>query len=188
MHRTLRFGADAVIGLGLIGLGLILVAGQWLGVNILNLFWPLLIIIPGLLCFAAMVAGGKSAAWLAFPGTIVTTVGFLLLYQNWTGHYASWAYAWTLIFPTGVGVALVIAGLWSGKKRDVERGKKMTRAGLIIYVVGAVFFELILNISGSWANRILLPLGLIALGLYLLIFRAGLISLRSLLGEEDEPR
>jgi hypothetical protein len=63
--------------------------GQWL--------WPLFIIIPGLLFFVGMLLGGKSAGPLAIPGSIVTTVGLLLLYQNTFNHFESWAYTWALM-------------------------------------------------------------------------------------------
>lgn len=54
-----------------------------------------------------MLAGGRSAAGLTIPGSIITTIGLLLLYQETFDHFESWAYAWALI-PTAVGVGIVI--------------------------------------------------------------------------------
>ena len=42
---------------------------------------------------------------MAVPACIVAGIGGILYYQNMTGDWASWAYAWTLI-PGFVGVGI----------------------------------------------------------------------------------
>ena len=166
-----RGRTNAIIGMVLVGLGAMFLLGQLFNINMWRFFWPFFIIIPGLLFFLGMALGGKSAGPLAIPGSIVTTVGLLLLYQSVTNHWESWAYAWALIFPTSVGVGLAINGAWSEVPRLRETGMKWIRVGLIIFVVGGVFFELLLNISHSVIGSVIWPLLLIGGGIYLLVSR-----------------
>lgn len=161
---------SALIGLLLIGLGVLFLLGQVFGVNLWAFFWPFFIIIPGLLFFVGMVMGGKPAGPLAIPGSVVTMTGLLLLYQSITGHWESWAYAWALIFPTAVGIGLLINGVWSGIDKLVEGGRKWITSGVIIFVAGGVFFELLIFHRGF--GRIVWPGVLIALGIYLLVRRS----------------
>jgi hypothetical protein len=160
------------MGVGLIGIGAMFLFGQLLGINIIGTLWPFFIIVPGLLFFIGMVALGKSGAPLAIPGSIVTMIGLILLFQNVTGLWATWAYAWALIFPTSVGVGIAIAGLWGDDPRAARAGGTMALVGLIIFLAFAVFFELLLNISGLRTGpigRVLLPLLLIGAGVVVLL-------------------
>lgn len=160
------------IGLVLIVLGLVFLAAQLLSADIWANLWPFLIIVVGLAFFVGMVLGGRSAGPLAVPGSIVTTVGLILLYQWTTGHWESWSYAWALII-VAVGVGLMIGGTWSGKQKDVEAGMRTAGIGAVLFVVFGAFFELILKISGGWAiGQVFWPLLLIAMGVYLLWGRA----------------
>ena len=184
MEIRFRLTGEIVVAIGLIGLGFLFLIGQLLGVSLIGLLWPFFIIVPGLLFFVFMVLGGKDTSGLAIPGSIITTVGLILFYQNLTGHWASWAYAWALIFPTAVGAGMMIHGAWGHHEHAWDGGKRLATTGLIIYVVAAVFFELILNISGSPLNRIALPVLLIGLGLYLLLGRVSLARMLSSNKEE----
>ena len=119
--RMRNVGALA-IGLGLIALGVLFLLGAVFQINVWGALWPFFIIVPGLLFFVAMVSIGKPGAPLAVPGSIVTTVGLILFFQNVTGLWATWAYAWALIFPTAVGIGVAIAGLWSDDRAGGSRG------------------------------------------------------------------
>jgi hypothetical protein len=170
-HRT-RGLAVAIVGLGLVGLGIFFLLGQVFHLDIWGFLWPFFIIVPGLLFFAGMVALGKNGAALAVPGSIVTMVGMILFYQNVTGHWASWAYAWLLIFPTATGLGIAIAGLWSDEPKTVHSGTKMAGIGLLIFMLCAVFFEVLLNISGfrsGVVGQILFPLLIIGAGIAVLV-------------------
>jgi hypothetical protein len=169
-HRMRGLGA-VVIGVGLMALGILFLLGQLFHVNIWGILWPFFIIIPGLFFFFGMVALGKKGAPLAVPGSIVTVVGVILLYQAITGHWASWAYAWALIFPTAVGIGLAIAGLWGDEAKTLRTGTTMAGIGLIVFLFFGVFFELLLNISGFRSGlfgRILFPLMIIGAGVIVL--------------------
>lgn len=167
-----------LIGILLVGLGALFLLGQILRIDLWQFFWPFFVIVPGLLFFVGMVLGGKPAGPLAIPGSIVTMIGLLLLYQSITGHWESWAYAWALIFPTAVGIGLVINGAWSGIGCLVEVGWKWITAGALVFLIGGVFFELILNISRSLIGDVVWPGLLIALGLYLLLRRSARAPVR----------
>ena len=43
------------------------------------------------------------AAWLAVPGAVVTGAGLTLLVDTATGLWRTWAYAWSLVYPTAAG-------------------------------------------------------------------------------------
>jgi hypothetical protein len=173
-HNHSRGRVNLVIGALLVGLGALFLLGQLFNVDLWQFFWPFFIIVPGLLFFVGMVLGGKPAGPLAIPGSIVTTVGLLLLYQSITGHWESWAYAWALILPTSVGIGLSINGAWSDVERLVTTGAKWITVGIALFLIGGVFFELILNISDNFIGNVVWPGLLIAFGLYLLLRRGGI--------------
>lgn len=166
---------NVVVGMVLVGLGLLFLVAQLFNVNVMHFTWPFFIIVPGLLLFVGMMLGGKSAGGLAIPGSIVTTLGLIFLYQNTFNHWQSWAYAWALIFPTAVGFGIMTMGAWSDQPSAYRHGKQMVGWGLAIFVAGMMFFEFVLNISGfgySLIGKIAGPTLLIGVGLYLIARRA----------------
>ena len=171
-----RWGANLIIGVVLVALGAIFLLAELLNVSLGRFLWPFFIIIPGLAFFVGMASGGKSTAPLAIPGSIITMVGLILLFQSVTGLWASWAYVWTLIFPVSVGIGLWISGSWMGDESQKRVGRVMAGIGVILFIVFGTFFELVLGISGArgrLVGRIFWPLALIALGLYILLARGG---------------
>jgi len=169
MNDNTRGSARLGLGAVLVAFGILFLLQQLFDFQLGQWLWPFFIIIPGLLCFVGMVRGGKSAGPLAIPGSIVTTVGLLLLYQNAFNHFESWAYAWALI-PIAVGVGLMINGTWSDHPALVQNGRRLAGIGLVLFLVGFVFFELVLNIGGM-ASGIVAPVLLILAGIYLLLRR-----------------
>jgi hypothetical protein len=167
-HHNMRSRANTILGLALVALGGLFLLGQLFNISFWRFFWPFFIIAPGLMFFAGMILIGESAGPLAIPGSIVTTVGLLLLYQSVFNHFESWAYAWALVFPTAVGVGLMINGMWSKSQKLVQVGSRWSTVGLAIFLVGGLFFELLLNISDNFISGIVWPGLLILFGLYLL--------------------
>jgi fucose permease len=134
--------------------------------------WPFFIIVPGVALMILALGSNTSAERLIVPGTVATVVGLLLFYQNLTNHWESWAYAWALIFPTAVGLGLLIQGSFRGRPTQVRVGLRFTVTGLALFLVGAFFFEAIIGISGNRFGRLsgtVLAAGLVALGLILLL-------------------
>lgn len=149
----------------LVALGVGLLIASFLGVNVWAWAWPLIVLGPGLLLFGMVKEMGKGAAWLTVPATMISAVGLLLFYQNLTGHWASWAYAWPLIMPGALGMGLAVYGDLARKKGMGEAGEKLAKIGAGLFIGFAIFFELLVGISGlGW----LWPLLLVGMGLYFL--------------------
>jgi hypothetical protein len=186
MRTETRMGGNAVGGLFLIGVGILLLVGQFLSGNIWHYLWPFFIIGFGMLFFAGMLADGRrsDSGALAIPGSIITTLGLIFLYQTLFNHWTSWAYIWSLMAPTSVGVGLIIFGWWSDRPQLYKPGWILIVIGLCIFVVLGGFFELILGLAGIHTpGRIIWPLMLIVLGLFLALrgsFRwLGLLDFRT---------
>jgi len=164
-------------GVGMVALGVLYLIGTIFNISVAGILWPFFIIVPGLAFFYFMVQGGKNAAALAIPGSIVTTTGLLLLYQSLTNHWESWAYAWALIVPTSLGVGIYITGIWSENESMRRAGQGFVRVGVIMLIVGGLFFEMIFSISGDRSNNITWPVLLIVAGIYLVAQELGVLSL-----------
>ena len=147
--------------------------------NFWETFWPFFIIGVGVLFFVGMFAGGRSVSGLAIPGTIITTIGLMLFYQNITNHWESWSYGWTVILMS-VGLGIFIMGIWGQNVTQRAAGLRVLRLGLIMFVIFGAFFELIFTSGMPFGLRsIIFPTGLILLGLYLVLMRSGLLPNRS---------
>jgi hypothetical protein len=147
--------------------------------NFWNTFWPFIIIGVGLLFFVGMFAGGKSVSGLAIPGSIITTIGLMLFYQNITNHWESWSYGWTVILMA-VGLGIFIMGTWGQNESQRAAGLRVLRIGLILFIIFGAFFELIFTAGMPFGLcSIVFPAALILLGLYLILARSGLLPGRS---------
>lgn len=169
-QEELRKRGNMVIGLILISLGGLFLLSQIFSFSWVGLVWPFFIILPGALFFLGMVMGGKPAGPLAIPGSIISMTGLILLFQSVIGNFESWAYAWALVFPTAVGIGLIVSGAWSSDQPLVQKGIRWTSIGVIMFLVMGAFFELL--IFDNRVADILWPLLLIGGGIYLLRRRA----------------
>ena len=169
-ERRMPAKVNIALGVILIVLGIVFILGQVVGVNLGRFLWPFFIIVPGaLMLIFALVAGGGAGQGLSMAGSIVTMIGLLLLYQNTTNHWESWAYGWALVAPTSIGLGQMLHGRVKGRADIVDSGKRLATIGLIIFLAGAVFFELIIGISGFRSGRIVLAAALIVFGAFLLL-------------------
>jgi len=163
---------SSVGGLILVLLGALFLLQQVVDFDIGRIVWPFFIIIPGLLCLTAVALGGKASGWLAVPGSIVTMVGCILLFQALTGRYVTWAYAWALVAPFGVGVGMLLLGLRDDHPWGMASGLTLMAIGLGLFLACGAFFE-VLIFRGAVAAGTIWPLALIAVGIVLLIGRIG---------------
>ena len=170
-HEHSLYSPATLLGLLLIVLGVLFLAGQYFRVDLGRMAWPFFVIVPGVVVLASAATNRSPGGLpLATVGSVTTTTGLILLYQNSTDHWESWAYAWALIAPGAVGLGLMLHGAVAGEPKRVREGRHAVAAGLGIFTVGFVFFELILGIGGfrfapgasAW------PLLLIGLGVFLL--------------------
>jgi len=173
MDRSRR--VTLVAGLLFILLGALFLAVQLVpGFDLrldLAYWWPLIIVAPGVLLF--LLAPVVQVPALAVPGSIVTGIGALLFWQNATGNWDSWAYAWTLI-PGFVGIGLILMGLFSGKLRGAFGG------GMWLLFISTVSFGVFGSMLGGPAlPRTIVPILVITLGVLMLaraLFRVGTAS------------
>lgn len=170
---------QSVFAYGLIGLGLLFLGSMVFGYGMGDL-WPFFIIVPGVVLFMSA-QRHNDAAGLAVPGAIVTGTGMILLYQNMTGHWESWAYAWAL-YPVFTGMGLVMMGQDAQNESMINSGKGSIRWGLIAFMIGWAFFEGMIFNSGG-LRGILLPVVLIAGGVIMLYGRPAQKRKQSLNGK-----
>jgi hypothetical protein len=163
------------LGITLLAIGGLALLGRALSIDILGLGWPLIVLIPGILLFAAGVAvGGRAGLGLAVPGGIVSMAGIVLSVQAATGLWATWAYAWALVAPGGVGVGFLVYGLLTGQADIARTGTPIVLTGLGLFLAFGLFFEGLLHLSGVSLElaQPALAGGLIVLGALILIVGA----------------
>ncbi len=164
-------GGNAVFGILLLLFGIVFLVGELLDIHIGQFLWPFVVIGVGVSLFVlALGVEEKTGEALAMVSGIVSMVGLVLLFQNITQFWASWSYAWALVAPTGPGLGHYLYGTAKGRSDLMKTGKDLMRVGLGIFVVAAVFFELVLGVNGWGLGQLGWPVLLIALGL-LLLFR-----------------
>jgi hypothetical protein len=185
--RSDRGGSIAALGSAILVIGVIAYFLEMASIDIASWLggsgWTLFIIGPGLALLAGSLFLRDGAALLTLiMGAVLTTVGGLLLFQDQTDRYDTWAYAWALI-PGAVGAALAVHGLRFHRPDLVSVGTRMVAGFAVVLIAGAWFFETIFStdrppfdLGENW------PLVLIGLGG--LLFLGGL--LRGSTGSTDE--
>ena len=174
-----RASGSLILGLLLVLVGAAYLFGQYVprplfAVDLGHYGWPLFVIVPGLALLAVGVTN-RSVSGLCIPGAIVTMTGIVLAIQNTFDLFATWAYAWALVAPGGVGLGLFIQGVTTGQPALRAAGLRTMGIGAAIFLVGAAFFEGVIHISGKefgFVGQLVLPLLLIAVGAWLLVRRA----------------
>jgi hypothetical protein len=178
MERRGNPGSVA-LGVILVLVGAAYLATQYLprpvvDVDVGHYGWPVFVIVPGLVLLGfGLTAQGLSG--LTVPGSIITMAGLVLAVQNTFDLFATWAYAWALVAPGGVGVGLWLQGLVSRRPAERAAGLRLMGLGLVLFLVGAAFFEGVVHVSGrefGIVGQVLLPALLIAAGVWLLVRRA----------------
>jgi hypothetical protein len=122
-------------------------------------FWPIPIMgVGALLLLVGLITRSPG---MFIPASIVGGIGGLLYYQNWTGNWESWAYAWALI-PAFVGIGIILVGLAERKRGVLFGGAWTLFSGLLLFgIFGSIFGGSIL-VARYW------PVLVIALGLLIL--------------------
>ncbi|WP_261305743.1 hypothetical protein [Paenibacillus andongensis] len=146
------------IGILLIGLAAILLLGK-LGFFhvLLSFFWPLVLLIPGLL-FHVFFFNRSLPAGVLVPGGILSTYAIMFFYCNIFG-WSSMSYLWPG-FILGVAIGLYEMHLFD---RGSDRGVLI--GAMVLGIISAVFFGLTL----------LIHLGIYVIALILVV--AGLVMM-----------
>jgi hypothetical protein len=163
-----RSGSSIAFGVVLVVLGLFALVVQFTGFDA-GESWPLFVIIPGLtLLVVGYISLGTGAL---IPGAILTVVGLILAYQSSSGDWPSWAFAWPLVAPGGVGLGLYLQGVRNHDPHLLRQGRVLMFVAVIIFMIAFVIFGTVLNIGGynyGWFGKAALPALLIVVGLVLL--------------------
>ena len=163
-------GAGIALGVVLVVVGLFALGVVVFGIDLTQYGWPLFVIIPGLtLLVVGFVGGGVGAS---VPGGIITMLGLVLAYQSSTGDWPSWAFAWALVAPGGVGLGLYLQALRDRDPAMLRRGRTLIFIAAMIFMIGFVLFESILGISNTdygIFGKAALPGLLIVIGIILLV-------------------
>jgi hypothetical protein len=103
-----------------------------------TLSWPLIIVGVGALILVVGLLSG--APETAIGACVVAGIGGILYYQNLTGNWVSWAYAWTLI-PAFIGVGMVISGVLGGRvTHSISKGLNQIIVSVILFLIfGSIF-------------------------------------------------
>jgi hypothetical protein len=177
MHQIEPRQSPKFIGGALIAIGLLLLLGQifnleFIRLNFGDIPWPLYQIVPGLILIAGGLVLGHKGLVLTILGTLAVVSGVILWYQTSTGAFQTWAYAWALVFPASVGLAMAIQGALTSEHALIGRGVNLMVIGLALFGIGFAFFEYVINLSGfsgGTLGRFVGPVLLIALGVYSLL-------------------
>jgi hypothetical protein len=171
--QTNRSNAGTLIaGAILIGFGLLALARNFLPSFDWGALWPVAIIGFGALFFVAMVVGGRQAAAFAIPGSIISGIGLILLFQSITDHWESMSYFWALILMF-VGLGIYIMGWYGGDVNQKRSGFGVMKVGFILFIIFGAFFEILVFSS---FNNMIFPVLIILLGVYLILSRSGLFG------------
>jgi hypothetical protein len=158
-----------VLAFILIGLGVLFLADQYFHIDLAGYIWPFGVIIPGVVMFiVSLNLASPEGEGFAAGGSVITMLGLVLLVQNLTGLWATWAYAWALVAPSAVGLGFMLYGTLKGREKMVHEGVNVAKIGLTLFLCFGAFFELVIGISGLGISRLGWPLLLIALGIWIL--------------------
>ncbi|MFL7794258.1 MAG: hypothetical protein AB8I69_19100 [Anaerolineae bacterium] len=160
MDRRRR--SSLATGLVLILIGALIFAAQLVPGWETWLQWPLFII--GIGAVLLIIGLLTRVPGLAVPACIVGGIGGLLYYQNATGDWDSWAYAWALI-PGFVGVGIIVAGLLGGRfRKPLREGGQLILISLVMFLAFGSFLGLIgLGPLGKYWPVLLIALGVLIL-------------------------
>jgi hypothetical protein len=142
-------GWETALGGLLLLLGIVVLLGQVLEVDLGRVGWPFFVIIPGLgLLGLGLAAAGRLGEVLATVGGLVAMAGVVLGVQNATDRFDTWAYAWTLVVLVGPGIGRWLVGVVRGRGELAASGGWLIAGGLVGFLVLAVVFEVVVGLGG----------------------------------------
>lgn len=171
-ERDTQQRTTIAIGVLLIVVGAAFLVGRQLGIDWGDVGWPLFIIVPGLVLFVlALGVGGRAGSGFAVPAGIVTMTGVVLAVQNATGLWETWAYAWALVAPGGVGIGLLLYGLFTRQPDIATGGGWALLVGLGLFLGFGFFFESVVGLSGGRVAGMetLMAAGIVAVGVVIVL-------------------
>ncbi|RED65745.1 hypothetical protein [Cohnella lupini] len=152
---------SAAVGIGVVAVGLIILLGK-LGVFSFfgAVFWPLFVLIPGVLLHV-LYFGRMVPSVALIPAGILTVVSVILLIGNWFG-WGLMKYLWPLF------IFAIAVGLYEYYVFGYSRSKQIWTLSVGLTVVAAILFGL--TLLWTWGIY-LIAAGLIGFGAWLVIRR-----------------
>ena len=96
------------------------------------------------------------APGMAIPACIVAGIGGILYWQNLTGDWFSWTYAWALI-PGFVVVGMILSALLGeGGWSQAGKGAEMILVSLVLFIVFGSLFGGISGLGPYWPALLVL--------------------------------
>jgi hypothetical protein len=173
---------EAALGGLLVLLGIVVVLGQALDLDLGRVGWPFFVITPGLgLLGLGLATPGRLGEALAMVGGVLTVNGLVLGVQNATGQFDTWAYAWALVFVVGAGIGRWLVGVVRGRGDLAASGGRLLVAGLVAFGVLAGWFEVVVGLGGRGDGA---PRGY-ALAVLLIVAGLGLLGRRLLVASRS---
>ncbi|HYE81454.1 MAG TPA: DUF5668 domain-containing protein [Clostridia bacterium] len=155
------------LGTALILAGCLLFSNQFFDFNFFSMeyFWPVFVLIPGLIFEASFFLSGRNAGLLV-PGGILTTIGTLFFFETFTGwRFAE--YTWP-VYILAVAIGLAQLYMFGTRQRGLLIPVFILTLIAMVSFVMAVFGGIM-----SWLNyNTVLPVALILIGLYILVTRS----------------
>ena len=153
-----RSKSGIVVGTLLILLGVFFLVTRFVPDIFDVLSWPFIVIGVG-----AVFAVVSLVTWtpgLMVPACIIGGIGGILYWQNATGNWETWAYAWALI-PGFVGVGVALNELLEGRPlRALTEGGWPILVSLLLFFLFASFFGG-LQWRGPWWAIVLIVMGVL---------------------------
>jgi hypothetical protein len=151
-------------GIVLIIIGGVALAGRFYDFDFISWYrmWPLFILIPGL-AFEFGYFSTRKDAGLLVPGGILTTIGFLFIFEvftNWSFSGFTWP-----VYPLSVAIGLFQLYVFGGRERSLLIPVFIIGGFSIISLTNMIALRVFsMSISG-----LIFPAALIVFGVYLLI-------------------
>lgn len=165
------FNWQFFIGFILVVSGGLFLADQFLEIQIMRNFWPLLVVLLGLTFFIGMILARRRGAWLAIPGAVITITGIILYVHNTFDLWVTWTYAWALLI-SAVGIGMLIMNIYLKRRGLQTAAGWVIGVGLVLFVLFGIFFEVIMDLAGLSNNSgVFLGSGLVLLGLFVVLSR-----------------
>lgn len=168
-----------ILGIFLVLLGTVFLATRVARLDFGEEVWPLWIIAVGAaLLIASLTIRNRGGLGLAVPGGIVLTAGVVLWVQNSYDLYQTWAYAWALVAPGGIGLGMLIHGVATGNAESRGDGLQAILTGLGLFAGLALFFEGVVGLSGGRIPGLEDALPFLVIGMGVVILAAAFLNPR----------
>lgn len=152
-----------ITSFGLIGIGLILLALTIYSRGEINLALPLVFLVLGGVFLLVIFYLQQKRPWATFlfiPAALLIAFGIIFLFNQLTGDWTAWAYAW-LLLVSAIGIGMILTN------RTQFMSPTVNLVGWGLTLGGVTFFAIFGVIAGGLFIKIIAPILLVLAGLSL---------------------